>query len=185
MEINLYAYGKDGRSLGVEISHSDVEVDLSGYTPPAGHTFQVPPKYTSSTQVPVWEDGKWVIHELSDFEEPKPTLEQAKSLKLEEIALCRWSQEISGMTLPDGTIIKTDRESQALLTGAALAATIDPVTPIEWKGVNSWVTLTAAQVLEIAAAVRAHVQAVFSREKVLSEKVEACEDIAEVEAITW
>lgn len=113
------------------------------------------------------------------------TLEEVKTAKLAELAEARWREETGGLMLPDGTIIKTDRESQALLTGAALSATLDPGTGIEWKGVNGWVTLTPAQVLEIAAAVRAHVQAAFTREKALSEQVEACNEIAAVRAIVW
>jgi hypothetical protein len=113
------------------------------------------------------------------------TLEEVKAEKLAELAEARWREETGGLTLPDGTRIKTDRESQALLTGAALSATLDPGKDIEWKGVNGWVTLTSAQVLQIAAAVRAHVQSAFSREKVLAEQVEACEEIEAVRAIVW
>ena len=120
-----------------------------------------------------------------ETETEEPTLEEVKAAKLAELAEARWREETGGLTLPDGTIIKTDRESQALLTGAALSATLDPGKDIEWKGVNGWVTLTSAQVLQIAAAVRAHVQSAFSREKVLSEQVEACNEIAAVRAIVW
>lgn len=112
-------------------------------------------------------------------------LEEVKTAKLAELAEARWREETGGLTLPDGTIIKTDRESQALLTGAAFSATLDPGTGIEWKGVNGWVTLTPAQVLEIAAAVRAHVQAAFSREKTLAGQVIACNEIEAVRAIVW
>ena len=130
-------------------------------------------------------DGKKFTPPQSPNEPAEQTLEEVKAAKLAELAEARWREETGGLTLPDGTIVKTDRESQALLTGAALSATLDPGTDIEWKGVNGWVTLTSAQVLEIAAAVRAHIQSAFSREKVLSEQVEACNEIAAVRAIVW
>jgi hypothetical protein len=130
-------------------------------------------------------DGEVFSPAQSPSEPAEQTLEEVKIAKLAELAEARWREETGGLTLPDGTIIKTDRESQALLTGAALSATLDPGKDIEWKGVNGWVTLTSAQVLEIAAAVRAHVQSAFSREKALTEQVEACNEIAAVRAIVW
>lgn len=113
------------------------------------------------------------------------TLDDWKQRKLQEIAYARWREETIGVTLPDGTVIKTDRESQALLTGAALAAMQDPNTPIEWKGVNGWVVLTPQQILEMASIVRQHVQACFSKEKRLTEKIMAATTIEELEAIKW
>lgn len=130
-------------------------------------------------------DGESFSPPKEESEPAEPTLEEVKAEKLAELAEARWREETGGLTLPDGTIIKTDRESQALLTGAALSATLDPGKDIEWKGVNGWVTLTPTQVLQIAAAVRAHVQSAFSREKVLAEQVEACEEIEAVRAIVW
>ncbi len=130
-------------------------------------------------------DGESFSPPLEESGHAEPTLEEAKAAKLAELAEARWREETGGLTLPDGTIIKTDRESQALLTGAAFSATLDPGKDIEWKGANGWLTLTSAQILEIAAAVRAHVQAAFSREKALAEQVNACNEIAAVRAIVW
>ena len=108
-------------------------------------------------------------------------VDAAKAAKLAELADARWEAETGGLTLPDGTIIKTDRESQGLLTGAAFSATLDPETPIEWKGANGWVVLMPQEVLQIAGLVRQHVQGCFSRERALSAQVEA---IAQDEALS-
>lgn len=105
--------------------------------------------------------------------------------KLEELANARFLQETGGLTLPDGTEIRTDRESQALLTGAAFAATMDSETLIEWKGSNGWVVLTPQQVLQIAALVRQHVQAAFSKERELSDRVRASSTQEELGKVTW
>lgn len=141
---------------------------------------------------------------------PKPTEEEiaaaykalgdarvklAVEKKLAEIANDRFSHETGGLKLPNGIVIKTDRESQALLTGAALSASMDPETPpVEWKGVNGWAVLKPADVLGIAGLVRKHVQACFSREKELSARVQAIaedprlaedEKLKAIEAVRW
>lgn len=114
-----------------------------------------------------------------------PTLAETKAAKLAELAEARWGAETGGLTLPDGTRIKTDRESQALLTGAALSAKIDQETPIEWKGANGWVVLTPQEVLQVAGLVRQHVQACFSRERALAGLVDEATTIEEVLAVEW
>lgn len=70
----------------------------------------------------------------------------------------------AGITVA-GLPIATDDVSQARITGAALAALADPAAEIRWKLPDGrFVQLTASQVLAIAGAVRAHVQACFDRE---------------------
>jgi len=112
-------------------------------------------------------------------------LEELKQTKLQEIAYERWKEETGGLTLPDGTVVKTDRESQSLLMGAALFAKEDPTYAVNWKGANGWVTLDASIILQLAAAVRQHVQACFDKEKQLTEKIMAATSIEELEAIKW
>jgi hypothetical protein len=125
---------------------------------------------------PEWNGSEWV----ETF-----TVEEMKALKLEELAGCRWEQETGGLTLPDGAEIRTDRACPAFLTGAAFSATLDPETPIEWKGANGWVVLSSQQVLQIAALVRQHVQKAFSKERELSDRVRACSTMEELGKITW
>jgi len=61
-------------------------------------------------------------------------LESAQEAKLAELTEARRRAETGGLTLPDGTVIKTDRESQAPLPGAALKAMQDPSYSCWWKG---------------------------------------------------
>lgn len=112
-------------------------------------------------------------------------LSQAKDAKLAELAEARWETETGGLTLPDGTVIKTDRESQGLLTGASLYVLQNASATVEWKGANDWVTLTASDLQGIAMLVRNHVQGCFSKERELGAKVEACKSLEEIEAISW
>lgn len=104
-----------------------------------------------------------------------PTLEQAKQAKLAELAALRYQRETAGI---NG--FRTDRESQGLLTGAALAATLDANYTVDWKADTGWVTLNATQLLGAAQIVRAHVQACFSNERA---HAEAIGDLTTVEAV--
>jgi hypothetical protein len=115
----------------------------------------------------------------------KIDLDKYKETKRQEIANARWQTETGGLTLPDGTVVKTDRESQSLLMGAALFAKEDPTYTVNWKGANGWTVLNADTILQLAAAVRQHVQSCFDKEKELTEKIMAATSIEELEAIKW
>lgn len=177
-----YKYDHRGWLEAVEDTLSDREIDLTQFMPPVSRTFVEPPTYDPALQIPVWDGTVWAVHDLSEFE---PTLEDLKETKMAELAQARWEQETGGLTLPDGTVLKTDRESQSLLTGASLFALQNASSTVEWKGANGWVTLTATEIMQIATLVRNHVQAQFSKERDYAEKVNGCSTVAEVQAVTW
>jgi len=81
--------------------------------------------------------------------------------------------------------VKTDRESQALLTGAALKAMQDPEYSCWWKAADGWEKLDAKTILYLAEAVREHVQSCFDREKELSERLDREETLAGIRAVCW
>ena len=116
------------------------------------------------------------------------TLEELKSRKLAEIATARYVAETGGVDVAMGeatVTIRTDRESQAMITGAALKATSDTEYSCRWKTVQGFVTVSAAQIVAVADAVRDHVQASFDREAELVALVNAATTVDEIEAITW
>lgn len=84
----------------------------------------------------------------------------------------RWRCETSG-TVVDGRVIETDRTTQAMLTGAAVAATLDPGYSVRWKTADGFVTLSAEQIITTAQAIRAHVQSCFDREAELLDALNA------------
>ena len=102
-------------------------------------------------------DGSWSL--------PEPDYPAA-------IAYRRYEAEIGGITL-NGLQINTDDRSKVLINGAALEATIDPAYTMQWKTLTGFVDLTGEQVIGIARAVRAHVQACFDREAELLAELEA------------
>lgn len=108
------------------------------------------------------------------------TFAQLKEAKRSEVAASRWQAEVSGV---NG--IRTDRESQSMITGAALKAMQDSEYACKWKTEAGFVELTAAQILAIADAVREHVQGCFDREAELLALVEAATTPEEVELIRW
>lgn len=81
-----------------------------------------------------------------------------------DIAAERYRRETAGITL-NGLTVRTDRESQALITGAWCRAQQNPNVLIDWKGENGWMQIDAATINAVSAAVGDHVQACFSAEK--------------------
>lgn len=109
--------------------------------------------------------------------QPRP-LADAKASRLADLAAVRFARETGGVAG-----FRTDRESQSLIVGAALAATLDPAYTVEWKSSAGWVTLNAAQLLAAAQAVRTHVQGCFSNERALAAEIDAAADLQAVLAI--
>lgn len=106
-------------------------------------------------------DCQWVIG--SGGEVTKQPLPEAVRDMVQIIAHTRFGYETAGITIND-VIIDTGRDSQALITGAALSAVIDSTYVCTWKTASGWIELTAVQLIGVATAVRAHVQACFDRE---------------------
>ena len=106
--------------------------------------------------------------------------QKAKEAKKSEIAQARYNAEIAGI---NG--IRTDRESQGLITGAALKAMQDNTYTCKWKGIDGFVELTAPQIIAVADAVRQHVQGCFDREAELLPLIEAATSPEELTAISY
>lgn len=92
------------------------------------------------------------------------TLAEAREEKFAALAAKRFAVETAGVTVGE-TTIRTDRESQATITGAWVRVQQDPEVLIDWKGADGWVQIGKSQVEAIAAVVGAYVQSCFSAEK--------------------
>lgn len=146
----------------------------------------MPNFYSPSGNFEVWNekpDGYFTPDEWAELN-PTPiieiSLEALKEIKKYEIANTRYEAEIAGV---NG--IRTDRESQSLITGAAFKASMDSTYSCRWKTEAGFVTLTAAQIIAVADAVRAHVQACFDREGDLCDLIDAAETEADLQNINW
>jgi hypothetical protein len=88
------------------------------------------------------------------------------------IASKRYERETAGIAV-EGLLIDTARDSQALIAGTGLSAVLDPEYRCNFKTLNGFVEIDAAQIIVIAKAVRAHVQVCFDRELTLLRALEA------------
>jgi hypothetical protein len=116
----------------------------------------------NGTQVAQWQ-GKWVLLESAPVTpDPEPIPDPIPNWP-PLISTRRYKSETSGITV-NTMPIATDRDSQGLITGAAVAALLDSDYSLNWKTSAGFIELSAVQILSLASAVRAHVQASFDRE---------------------
>lgn len=111
-------------------------------------------------------------------------IENEKARKLDDIAATRYAIEVGGITV-SGMTIRTDRESQAMITAAALQATMDAAYTCKWKTANGFIDLTAQMIIGVAQAVRTHVQGCFDHEAELIQAVNDAETVEAVGAVSW
>lgn len=116
--------------------------------------------------VVVREVVPWAAEEIAEHKA------QRRREMAQQIADRRWQAEVAGITV-NGMAVATDRDSQALITGATVQAMLDPNYSLRWKTVAGFVDLTAEQIIGVATAARAHVQACFNREAELLDALEA------------
>lgn len=76
----------------------------------------------------------------------------------------RYREETGGAVV-NGSAYLTDRETQAKMTAAVVMTQVNPAVTLEWKLADrSFVSLDAADMLQVAQAVGAHVQEAFAKE---------------------
>lgn len=84
----------------------------------------------------------------------------------------RWRVETGGITV-NGAAIQTDRDSQAMITGAVVYLNNNPdATSVRFKAESGWVTLDKASMLAIGVAVGQHVQSCFDAEKAIDADID-------------
>lgn len=132
------------------------------------------------------EQGKWRRNPSTGMREEIPaqmkTPADLKAEKKAAVAKLRYEKETGGISA-SGVLVKTDRESQAMLTGAWVRVQQEPTALIDWKADSGWVQIGKPTVESLAVAVGAHVQACFTAEKSHSEAIEALPDtVAAIEA---
>ena len=116
-------------------------------------------------------DGVWSL--VAGKVVKRPIQAAAPDLPL-LIANERFRREASGITV-DGLVIETTRDSQALIASTGLSAVLDPDYRCNFETAGGFVEIGAAQIITIAKAVRAHVQACFDRKFALLRAIEAGE----------
>lgn len=129
---------------------------------------------------------RWVSHDyiaVNDEIQP-PSLDYLREQMKTELATIRFVRETAGVTLPDGSKVLTDRESQAQVNSAYTTLRDGMVDTADFKGANGWVTVTLAEITPIAKAVAKHVQPCFTAERRVSEQqIDAAETLDALLAI--
>lgn len=138
----------------------------------AGQGFVPMPAFDPETERLVWNAATraW------DAEAPElGVLLQLRNTRLEALAARRYAAEEAGTTLPDGTVIATDRITQGKVTAAYIKAKEDPAYGVaDWKiATGVFISLTGPEIIAIADAIEAHVQACFTRERELTDALMA------------
>lgn len=118
-------------------------------------------------EFPVPTGPEWRVATAEDIERVR-----SPALTAASIAARRYEAEVGGITL-NGMQIDTDDRSKLLINGAAVEAMLDADYVMQWKTSEGFIELTGAQVIGIARAVRAHVQACFDREAELLAELDA------------
>lgn len=135
------------------------------------------PKEAMRVTAALWDstlndtDGVW---RLVDGELIKQPLPELLPDFVQMVADERYKREATGVIV-NGLPIETTRDSQALIASTGLSALFDPDYRCNFKTVGGFVEIGAVQIIAIAKAVRAHVQACFDREKALLESIAAGE----------
>ncbi len=126
--------------------------------------------------------GATPIGTLADLEGVLRALFPAGMLTI-YVAAKRFKVETGGI-LFNGATIATDRESQAMISGAYNFVAANPEASISYKTDDGFVQLNAAQVQAVANAVGQHVQACFAKEAVVATQIAGggITTIAEIDA---
>ncbi|KPD10858.1 DUF4376 domain-containing protein [Phaeobacter sp. 11ANDIMAR09] len=105
--------------------------------------------------------------------------ETQKARLNDELAHLRWQAETGGLLTPDGTLVRTDRETRASLTEAVNALQAGLMQgPVPWKMADGWADLSQTELEAITSAVAGHVQVCFAAERTVQAQIEASEDPA-------
>lgn len=136
----------------------------------------------SRVDMPQFIDGAWARPTaIVDLRTPGnlALLKDRLKAKLSDV---RYQHEVGGIAI-NGTLMKTDRESQATITGAYARASVNPATTVSWKAENGFVTIDAEEIAMFGDAVFDHVQGCFSHEKHFTELIDGAETVEALMAI--
>lgn len=112
-------------------------------------------------------------------------LAAAKTRRVEVMKAAR-DAEIFGTFTWDGSAFDADQVSQSRLLGLRLDATLPSFTPRAWRlADNTWRVLSAEDAQGVWLALAQHLEFAFVRFAAREAEIQACETIAQVDAVTW
>ena len=106
-------------------------------------------------------------------------------LKWVEIKAKRDELEWAGFTW-DGSTFDSDPTSQSRIQGAVILAMQDPQYQVTWTLANNTTRVLAnADILAVGLALATHVETLHARAQALRIQIDAAQNVAEVNAISW
>ena len=160
---------------------------------PATHSYlqgeYLDDKFYISGDTPVRIPEKPSSHHVFNYttkqwEDPR-TLDDLKSAQWALIKQARAQAEYAGFTW-DGSTFDSDAISQNRITGAVTLAQLSSTFTIDWTlATNQVRTLNQSEMLQVGAALGAHVQTQFAKGQSLRVQIDAATTQAEVEAVVW
>lgn len=112
-------------------------------------------------------------------------METAVFLKWVEIKAKRDELEWAGFTW-DGSTFDSDPTSQSRIQGAVILAMQDPQYQVTWTLANNTTrVLSNADILAVGLALATHVETLHARAQALRTQIDAAQNVAEVNAISW
>lgn len=144
------------------------------------------PAYNSKIQQlveisPVKTNDKWFQNwMLIDIPFTLEDLNKEKQQLKDQLASLRYQKETGGFDF-NGFEIKTDVESQAKVNSAFVALQAGFITDVDWKAKNGWVKLHLPEITVLATAIANHVRNCFTKEKQVTEMIDAIQSLDELE----
>lgn len=128
---------------------------------------------------------RWSVVALDSAEQAEALT--AHKARLVEYARTKRREVEEGGTVFNGLPVATDRESQAMVTGAYLLAQRDPQRTLQWQTEAGFVTLDAVAVTALADAIADHVQACFDTLAALVSDIAdgTVSEVAQIDSAGW
>lgn len=175
MEIVYRSEGRTPHHIGARLPYEgeSLEAVVQMYSPVAHWLNEETPVQTVQVGI------------TGSITQPEKTLDTTKIKKRSEIATRRYDFEASGVSV-NGLLIRTDRDSQAVISSTHAAMQAGMLQTVQWKTADgTFATLDSAGILAIVQAVAVHVQNAFNIEKQLVDQLNAASTIEAVEAVQW
>jgi hypothetical protein len=150
---------------------------------------EVAPPLPADGHRAIFSSGVWTelpVEFVAPLDSPPPTLEEVKQTKRNKIAEDREASLDAGFFLPSvNKTVDSDAQSREnIMLAAQLALLPGAPASVDWRMQdNSTVTLTASQVLQMAAALGDHVRQVYQISWNAKAAVEAAQTVEAVQAI--
>lgn len=165
---------RDGKKFEIFVPHTFDSVQF-----PAGYFADAQARAEHSiTEVPdpVWPDTRFYdVVENQDGSLTTSPKEVAviRDLLKQEAAAKRWAVMCGGITLPSGLRVLTEPHDVTSLDMAITNMERYGLATVDFKAASGWILVTAEELKGVGGAVTQHLQSCYSRERQLSEQIDA------------